>query len=362
MKTFIIDQKDLNQAITTCMKAVRPKGSLPAYSMLVFKLHQGTLYVKGVNFSLGIYSKAPLISGDDFMVAINGVEISRLVGSLYGNITFEFDVLLKKMSITAKTGKYTLFAEDPIDYPIQDMKSQVLIGSIHRDILVEAVSTVESFAKEDDLRPVLGHVLLEISPESVASVGANHGGISVYSSGNPAYSPEQVLLSRDAVSALSILAWGDIKVSQTPECYIFSDGANTIAQKKPEYKYPEYEKLLPPTGHGTIVNISKDDLVGSTIRLMGVTSHVSRLLLFNFKSGELEITADDADFGRSGVESIKCDCSVDMQIMINGNMLLNLLKSRKSSTLAMDLIAHNAPIKFTGDDNIVSVLMPFVIA
>lgn len=357
MKQFTVEQKELNAALNFCMKAIKPKGALPSYSMIAMRISEDNIQMKAINYMLGLYTSCPVIKGEKFDVAINGQELSHLVGMLHGTLTLTFDILNSRVQIVAPTGKYTLFAEEPKDYPIQDTRGSKQILVCNKEELLDAINSVSPFARPDDIRPALSTVLIDVNDKTTV-VGASTVAASKVTL-NYTGETHKLMLYHETISALSSISGSDIKISTIDGLFIFEGQNRKAVQIRPTDTYPEYERLfmLPDS---TSVNISVSALTASIQRLLSVASAQSRLIRITFETNRVILVGDDADLGRSGEERILAEGEANVTVLVNGNFMLSLLKSRKSSILAFNIIAYNMPIIITGDDNITSLLMPFV--
>lgn len=362
MAKFKIQQETLVKGVSLCVKAVDTKPIIPAHGRLVFRIKDGLMRIKGLSHAVGIYSPPIEVDGDDMDFAVEAFEFHRLINSLSGELNCTFVSNKSSIKIKTKTGNYTLFAEEPVNYPVQDIRGATNTCRIDSAVLTDAIKCASEVVQPDALRPVLGHVCLDLSSEGSLVVGVAYHGMALKSNVECEITSEnQVLIPLGVCHILKSVANGDVNISENNSFVIYDSGnGSRVVQNKTVDPYPEYKKLIPDVNDAVSVEIDKSVLEGAIYRLISVAAQ--GLVVLDFKSsGHLLIKGDDINNGRDGLEAVECQCKDDIYVTVNGNLLLNLLKSRKSSILHFNIISQKKPLVITGDDNIISLLMPFLI-
>ena len=116
---------------------------------------------------------------------------------------------------------------------------------------------------------------------------------------------------------------------------------------------------MPKTSKNT-VSLSKNEFQSSIQRLLNFSSVESKIVEMYFDTQSLNIQASAVTFGLSGKEKITCAADEEMNIAVNAQSLLNILKSRKTDTIELCFSAPDRPLVIRGSDNVTSVLMPFI--
>jgi DNA polymerase III sliding clamp (beta) subunit (PCNA family) len=362
MGKFKIQQENLIKGLSLCVKAIKPKSIIPAHGRFVFRIKDGLMRIKGLSHAIGIYSYPIEVEGDDMDFAVEAIEFYRLINSLSGELNCLFTSDKSSFKIKTKTGNYTLFAEEPLHYPIQDIRGATNVCKISSLELTEAIKCASEVVQPDTLRPIIENVCLDLKPEGSLMVGAAHHGMAIKSDIEcEILDGSQVLIPLEVCHILKVVANGDLNISENNSYVIYDNGnGSRVVQNKTVGPYPEYKKLIPDTKDAVKVDIDKSVLEGAIYRLISIAAQ--GLVVLEFKSsGHLLIKGNDIDHGRDGLETVECKCSDNIHVIVNGNLLLNLLKSRKSSILHFNVINEKRPLVITGDDNIISLLMPFTI-
>jgi DNA polymerase-3 subunit beta len=85
------------------------------------------------------------------------------------------------------------------------------------------------------------------------------------------------------------------------------------------------------------VTIDKVSILQALKRVMPMTNEMSNLVVMFFEQGQVTVTADNAVFGKSASETVKCDCDTELRIGFKCSDLIELLKNIDDDNIVMEM-------------------------
>jgi DNA polymerase III sliding clamp (beta) subunit (PCNA family) len=70
---------------------------------------------------------------------------------------------------------------------------------------------------------------------------------------------------------------------------------------------------------------------------MPMTNEMSNLVVMFFEQGRVTVTADNAVFGKSASETVKCDCDTELRIGFKCSDLIELFKNIDDDNIVMEM-------------------------
>ena len=362
MKNFTISKDALLSVTDFCAKGISSKPLIPAYGSLVVKIKNGTLYMKGYNYKFGLYDSTHITHGDDMDFAAVGHDFARIVRSMNGDIDFTFSAMNKTLTIKSGSSKYEIFAEEPIGYPFQDTVTAETVLTVDSAYLVGAIQTTAPSIKPDLLRPQMESMYIHRKDDAIKAAGVSMTALSVDGRIEGVSTSEvlDIQIMPYIFSAINGLS-GEVVIKQNDKFSVFSDdNGRKVVQTKSAGVFPNYEAVI-PTSYEYKMTVDRESMMESLNRIALVTNNQNYLIKLIFNGNILTITGEDMELGKRGEEVLEIDGDGEISIMVNGKQLQELINSRKIAKFDILLTTSNKPFVIEGEDNIISVLMPFVI-
>lgn len=361
MKSFKIEHKDLANIANFCGRGVSSKPLVPAYKMLVFSLSNGTLKVRGINHVFGVYDSIRDVVGDDVEFAVDGFEFNKLIGRLSGELELSFNAMDKRVVIKADTGKYRLWAESPTDYPRHDSSNASRVLKINAAEIKSAIKVTSTSIVKDELRPQLSNMLIKNGSNGLHAAGVSFFSLSILGPLNGECLVDDVEVQVFPEIFQSIGGFdGEVLVYQNSAISIFkAENGRVVAQQKSLGPFPAYEPIVPKTCEYNI-EVSRDGLLGSMHRLIGVAGMEGKLINISISGNRMSLSANDIDSGSAGEESMEIVGEASIDIMISGTQMQKTLCAMLAEKVSIGFNSPKSPVLIKDDESgIVSVLMPF---
>lgn len=168
-------QQDLSRGLSVVGHAVSNRSTLPILANILLTTDQGRLKLSATNLEIGINCWVDAEIHEEGTTTVPAKTFSDLVASLTPG---QIDLIVSEdaRSINVKTAKTNANVKgmDPTEFPLipsaEGGETPILL---HASLLKEMISQVAFAAADDDSRPVLTGVLVEVHNETVSFAAAD---------------------------------------------------------------------------------------------------------------------------------------------------------------------------------------------
>ena len=389
MKLQAQSSRALYAALNKSIKCISSKSTIAILgNVLITQKDDRFFFVSSTGESrLSLPAPLTLVGGIyEGPVCIPYKEIVSLLSSLPDCVvTFTFN---DKKSLTmeyctdeTRTGKCDIPCFDGAEYPnMTDLDEEKTMRlSLSLSFFQSVVTDASRFIVENELRPVMACLLLDVSEDRsrINFVGTNgrilfkcshsndpaHGGSDFYRGGEP----RPLLIHLHFFKVLSVLGEdGTVDISTDGNIMVFTSDDMEIRCRCAEGIYPNYAAVI-PTNNPYFCVVDKKELV-NTIRRVGVfASSESNLVIIRKKGTFLNLSAQDTDFARAAEDQVSLlsdDCPDNFYIGISTNEICNCLQTIPSDTVRIAVSDPTRAMVITADDPapcIMTLCMPMLI-
>lgn len=264
--------------------------------------------------------------------------------------------------LTHKSGRFDFMAVDPSDYPEMPKEDSGVMIPIQSQVFVNSITRAARFVSRDEYKPMLCGVLVEVEDNGhIAMVGtdAMHLGLTslvtadnMYEGTHKAYAMSGIIPAK-AIAAIKTAIRKDddaLFVAIGERFAYINDGSTIMAIRLVAQKYPNYKSIMPELSDRYAV-VDKNKLVEAVSRVMAFAGEFNIIKLY-LSNGEIEITSDMKDFGRSASEKVVVDYSgEELFIKMNGEMFINAMSSFNDVEIEMFLTNEKKPLVLVGSDS-----------
>lgn len=235
---------------------------------------------------------------------------------------------------SAKNGKVDMPYIGAMEYPkFPKMEETIVHIALPGAVLSNQVSLARTFAADDELRPVMNNVVLDVKYDECTIVATDGHRLykHVHSNADSDFyrkAPKDgamVMLNKKAIAAMSVFA-------ECEEVNIETDGKRIIVYADDmtytmtvcEGRYPNYNSVIPHNQQ--FVTVSKKEMLAVLKRVSLCCPETTHLIVLNYDGSMfLTIKAEDIDFAKA---------SEDQVLITQANMQSNLRIGFKSTILA----------------------------
>lgn len=345
---FIISSSTLLKQLQSLSGVLGTNNSLPILEDFLFDIAEGeiTVYASDLENTMSIRIQAE--AKEPGRVAIPGKLLLETLKSFPDHpLTFTIDPDNFGIEIASGYGKYKLTGHDADEYPripeVDDshkfqMDASIMYSGINKTIFATG---------NDDLRPVMSGVFVQIGPENITMVATDSHRLVRYRRTDVKSEEEaSFILPKKPLNLLKNLlgyAHGVVEIFLTEKNAAFKFDNVRLICRLIEGKYPNYEAVIPRESPFQL-NMQRQDLMNSIRRVAIFSSKSTSQVKLNIQGAELQVSAEDIDFASSATERLTCQYDgEDMEIAFNSRFISEMLSNLDTDRITLNMSAPNRP-------------------
>ena len=259
MNNININASVLSEGLHEIVGVVERKQTMPILSHILMECSNKTLTITATDLEVQLTSTISNIdSNDDFVTTIPGRKAFEIIRSL-GNNEIELAIADSSVVIKSSNSRFKLQALAANEFPLFDAAgSENFFVTKQKEIKSLFTKTQFSMAQQD-VRFYLNGLLLEVSPNTLISVGTDGHRLSKskVSIDKNKINEASYILPRKAVQEVQriISDQGETKITFSDNRAIFEIGPTTLVTKLIDGSFPDYTRVIP---EDTSINIVLD--------------------------------------------------------------------------------------------------------
>lgn len=370
---FIVSSTGLFSHLQAVSRVINSKNSLPILDCVLMEVKEGILSLTASDSESTLTTSLPVNDTDG-----NGrfaVSARKFIDSLKEipeqPLTFEVDTNNFNIAIYYLNGKYSLVGQNADDFPLApalranpihiSMASKVLVNGINRTLFATA---------EDELRPVMNGVYMDMTPADITFVASDgHRLVRDKSTAAHANTNAAFILPKKPSNI-----WKTLLTKGEDEVIIDFDEKNAVITAS-EYKmvcrliegrYPNYNSVI-PQDNPYKVRIDRQAMMSALRRVSVFSSQASSLIKLHLDNNQLQISAQDIDFSTSAEEILTCEYDGNpMSIGFKSTFLIDILNNLNAEEVIIELTDPSragviVPAEQEENDNVLMLLMPMML-
>ena len=393
MKLQAQSSKALHAALNKSAKCIGSKNTIAILDnvLLTRKGEQFFLTSSTTEAQLTIPAPLTICNGNyDRDIVLPIKMLSALLGTL-PDCVVTFDIPDDSQSFTVeyctssednvKPGKAQMCLFPGGDFPQmeQPKAEQSSVISLPMSLFHSVVDTADKFAVNDELRPQLSCLCIDVAEDrsEVVFVGTNgqtlvkmthsndpaKGGSDFFRSGKPG----NILIHRSYFRTISAFEGSeDITIENDGRTIRFTSGETELICKQVEGRYPNYNAVIPKNNPFYVV-FDKKEMLDILRRVSLFSSNASNLVEIKKNGMFLTVSASDADFSVSGEDQVciaDAQCDDNFRIGLKSTSFQTCINSIPSDTIRMQLLDPTRAVVITADDpapKVLTLCMPMLL-
>jgi DNA polymerase-3 subunit beta len=341
---FIISSTTLLKQLQSISGVLSTSSSLPILEDFLLDIKDGKLSIYASDLDNTMSTSVAVESQEDGRIAIPGKLLLETLKSFPDQpLTFIINNENFGIDIASGFGKYKMIGHDPDEYPkiptITDGTSFMMDASI----LYAGINKTIFATGNDDLRPVMSGVFMQIADTGLIMVATDSHRLVRYTRTDvKSTDASSFILPKKPLNLLkNILGYIDaeIKVSFNAKNACFEFDNSMLICRLIEGRYPNYEAVIPKENPFKLT-ISRTDLMNSIRRVSIFSSKSTNQVKLNLMGSELQISAEDLDFSNSANERMSCQYDgEDMEIAFNAKFISEMLQNLDTELIHLEMSA-----------------------
>lgn len=370
---FVISSNLLSQRLQTLGRVIASKNSMPILDNFLLRIENNFLTITASDNEITLRSTLELVESEgniDFTV--NARTLQEAIKEIPEQpLEFQINQDSLEVTITYQNGHYNLVAQSALEYPeTKELEGEISTLVIDADRLQSGINRALFAAADDPLRPVMNGIFFDYQTTGLAIVASDGRKLACTQILDlTTDAPTSFILHKKPANlAKGILQKeaGDVTIRFTKRNATIESECYHLSCRLIEGNFPNYKSVI-PTNNPNLVTINRTALVSALRRVLIFSNTGSPLVKFHIEAGRLVLSTRDADYGRSGEESLICEYSgMPMNIGFKGTLLMELLNNVEGDEVIIQLADPTragtiVPAEQQENEHVLMLLMPMML-
>lgn len=340
---FTVSSSALLSLLATTGKVISNKNTLPILDFFLMELKGSELKVTASDLETTLVGQLTVdnVESEGTIAA----PVKQMLDSLkeFPELPLTIEVNDKNWEITIswKSGSLSIPGASAVSYPavpeLQAEKKELTLGV---DLLVNGINKTIFATADDELRPVMNGVYLNLQPASLTFVGTDAHKLVKYEAEYENEVSASFILPKKPANLLKTVLLkeeDDIRVSFDSKNARFELKNHTLVCRLIEGTYPNYNAVIPAANPNKLL-VDRIELVNGIKRVAVCSNPTTNLIRMDIADNKITLTAQDIDFSMSANETISA--SYDGQpisIGFKSTFLVEILSNVDTPTVLIEL-------------------------
>ncbi|MDA3953668.1 MAG: DNA polymerase III subunit beta [Bacteroidales bacterium] len=372
---FVISSTELLSHLQAISRVISNKNTLPILDNFLFQLSDKELKITASDLETTLITTIELENvTDEGLIAIPARIITDTLKEFPDQpLTFDINTDTFGVVITTENGKYNVVGLNGEDFPQlpvikDDQKTSI---NLTADVLLSGITKTLFATADDELRPVMNGVFIELAPDGMTFVASDAHKLVRYKRLDVKADQESAfILPKKPASLLKAILpkeENEVVMEFDDKNAFFTLSNYKLVSRLVEGNYPSYNSVI-PTNNPNKLTIDRLELYNALKRVALFSNQASNLVKLDLKGNQLNVSAQDIDFSISANERLNCQYEGDdMEIGFKSSFLIEILSNIASSDVLVELSdPSRAGILFpaekeNADEDVLMLLMPMMI-
>ena len=371
---FVVSSTELLSHLNAISKVINSKNTLPILDNYLFQLKESRLTITASDLETTLITGMDLDNTDgDGDIAIPAKLLNDTLKEFPEQpLTFKIDIDTLAIDIISENGKFSIVGQNGDDFPLlPELKEKNNSIEVNHDVLLNGVSKTLFATADDELRPVMNGIFIELGESSLGFVASDAHKLVRYKRTDAKSETESsfILPKKPAGLLKNLLAKEEfnIKVQFDDKNAFFTLTNFKMICRLIEGKYPNYNAVI-PTNNTNVMMVDRLEFYNTVRRVSVFSSQGSNLIRLHLSENQLVVSAQDVDFSISAVERLKCQYEGDeIEIGFKSTFLQEILSIINSTEVRVELADPTRAGLFLpatkefDEEDVLMLLMPMMI-
>lgn len=344
---FAVSSSTLLKHLQSISGVLVSNNTLPILDNFLFEISDSTLSIHASDIETTMITTLEVESNKSGSICMPSNILLDILKNLPEQpVTFRVNEETLGIELASATGNFEMVGYPGEDFPkVKELErtQQTIMTS---GVLSEAINKTIFATSNDELRPVMGGVFCEISPENMTFVATDaHKLVRYRRNESKAATNASFILPKKALTLLkNNLASGDeaeISIDYNEDNALFKFRNIQLICRLIEGKYPNYEAVIPQE-NPNVLTIEREAFLNSIRRVSIFANKTTRQVSLKISGSELSISAEDIDFSNKANERLTCSYNgADIEIGFNSRFLIEILNNISSEEVKLMMSQPN---------------------
>lgn len=369
---FIVSSSTLLKHLQMISGVLNSSNTLPILDNFLFDINESNLRVSASDLETTMTTGITLDKCDDKgSVAIPArLLLDTLKTFPEQPLTFSVDDKTYGVEIASDNGKYKLSGQRGEEFPkIPEIESPSSI-ELDSGVLYNAINKTIFATGNDELRPVMSGVFVQLSTEDITFVATDaHKLVRYRRSDLKAEQNASFILPKKPLNLLKNLTSSlnaTVKLEYNDSNAFFTVENVELICRLIDGKYPNYEAVIPKENPNRLT-LDRTSFLNSLKRVSIFSNKTTHQVRLRISGNELNISAEDLDFANEANERLTASYDGnDMMIGFNSRFLMDMVNNLDTENIVIEMSEPNRaglilPSESDEGEDVLMLVMPVML-
>ena len=344
---------------------------IPILENFLFSLDSGVLTATASDLQTVIITEIEVDSKENGSIAVPARLLLETLRSLPEQpIVFNVDAETFGVELVTENGRYKLSGENPIDFPKTPTVTKTMSVEMAANTIGAAIGNTIFAASNDDLRPAMTGIYLQLGPESSTFVATDGHKLVRFTRTDVKSEVEaNLIIPRKALNLLKSTLPSDdtqVKADFSSSHAFFSFANIKMICRLIDERYPDYNNAI-PTQNPNVLTINRQEFLNALRRISIYSNKTTHQIRLKFEGDTLLMSAEDIDYSNEAKEKMACDYEGEpLEIGFNGKFMAEMISNLSCKTINLEMSAPNRagliiPKEQNTNEDILMLVMPVML-
>lgn len=368
---FIVSSSALLKQLSSINGVITTNPVVPILENFLFEINEGLLTITASDLQTSMITEIDIESKESGSIAVPAKMLLETLKNLPEQpVTFSIDEETYSIEINSDNGRYKLSGENATDFPKVPAVADDFSVELSTDVLERAISNSIFATSNDELRPAMTGVYLNLSDSNTTFVATDGYRLVRYRRVDIASDVgSEIIIPRKALNLLrtSLPAENTTVTLEFNMSNAFFRFANIrMICRLIDERFPDYENVI-PSDNDNKMTIDRGEFLSSLKRIAIYANRTTHQIRLKISGSELQISAEDLDFANEATERLTCEHDGDdIEIGFNARILIDMLGNTTSKDVELHLSAPNKaglifPVEKDENEDLLMLVMPVML-
>ncbi|HAA16766.1 MAG TPA: DNA polymerase III subunit beta [Cytophagales bacterium] len=343
---FIVSSAALLKQLTSINGVITTNPVVPILENFLFDIQDGLLTITASDLQTSMITEIDVEAKESGSIAIPARILMDTLKNLPEQpVTFTIDPDTYSIEISSDNGRYKLAGENAGDFPKVSSVEGGFSVDMSTDVLRTAVNNTIFAASNDELRPAMTGVYIELKDTNTTFVATDGHRLVRYRRVDVASEDSNsIIIPKKALNLLK-----NTLPAENTNVSLEYDGANAyfnfgnlkLICRLIDERFPDYENVIPRDNNNDMT-INRNEFLSSLRRIAIYANKTTHQVRLKITGSELQISAEDLDFSNEANERLACEHDgEDIEIGFNARFLIEMLSNAESKEVTLQLSEPN---------------------
>ncbi len=340
---FIISSSAFLSFLSTTGKVISSKNTLPILDYFLFELKDGVLKVTASDLETTLVGtiKPESIEKEGVIAAPVKLMLDSLKEFSEQPLTVEADENTWEIKISWKSGSLSIPGTSGLSYPtppqLAEERSEM---DFDVDMLLTGINKTIFATADDELRPVMNGVYVDIVPDKCTFVATDAHKLVRHTVETETGRTASFILPKKPANLLRsmlVKEEGSVKVAFDSKNVMFTLKNSVLVCRLIEGTYPNYSAVI-PTANPNRVIVDRIEFLNAIKRVAVCSNQATNLIKLDITNNNIDLTAQDLDFSYSANETLSCAYEGEKIVIgFKSTFLVDILSNIETPSVVVEL-------------------------